>query len=392
MNDLKNHAPVQSRILIIDIIRGFALFGILLVNTPSLNTPAFMDTNDFGFKTTALDHSISSFIFTFAMESFYPIFALLFGVGAAIFLSKQAPQISKLFWRRMAFLLFVGVLDAIFIWWGDILIVYALLGSLLVFFADLKTRTLGLIALAIMCIVLLLGFYENFGGNAAIERFWPETASIYAQGNFFEISVQRFRDYIQVYFLNASPIAGLAYYLDIFGIMLLGMWVHKKGILTRVHENKLLIAKIGVLSLGVAILYVILADVVGLNLEVLAPLKGLSTGIFYSAVIALFSCIRIGHKLLSPLAQNGRMSLSCYLFFNLSLSLIFYGYGLGFYGSLGPAGQMPIVAALYLSSLLFSTIWLKYFPYGPFEWLWRLVTYGGISNTKKRAVMPLAKL
>ena len=83
----------SKRIIILDIIRGFALLGILLVNTPSLNTPAYMDTDDFAFKVSAADHAVTKLIFTFAMESFYPNFALLFGIGAAIFLSKRIPTL-----------------------------------------------------------------------------------------------------------------------------------------------------------------------------------------------------------------------------------------------------------------------------------------------------------
>jgi uncharacterized protein len=375
MPNLNIAAPIKDRILTLDIIRGFALFGILLVNTPTLNTPAFMDTQDFGFQTTALDQNVSQFIFRFAMESFYPIFALLFGISAMIFLSKNNANTRMLFWRRMGFLLVVGVLHAIFVWWGDILIVYALLGSLLPFFKDLKPGRLGKMVLSLMMLIFLLQAYQSYLGAEHTKHIWPDTETIYAQGSFLKISAQRAHDYVQVYFQNAAPLETCIYFLGIFTIMLLGMWVQKKAILLDVKGNRSFFIWSTSTSLVLLFAYHSLSRL-GFNLEFVGVFKGLCTGIFYISLISLLCSTKSGFKVLKPLSYNGRMSLSNYLGFNIALSLIFYGYGLGLYGSLGPASQMPIVFGLYVGSLVVSAWWLKHFPYGPFELVWRLFTYG----------------
>lgn len=379
MKEVGQGAPVQDRIIIIDIIRGFALFGILLVNTPTLNSSAFLDGSDFAFQSTAMDHLVTKIIFTFALGSFYPIFALLFGIGAAIFLSKKGPQTSKLFLRRMTFLFFIGLIDLLFIWWGDILFVYSVLGFLLIFFAGLNTKKLGMLTLGIMLIVLGLGIYQNFHAQPQISS-WPDVTSIYAQGSFFEITIQRAKDYIQLFFLNMETVEVIAYYLGIFGIMLLGMWVHKKNLLKDIDKNPGLIAIIGTASASFVITYLILTEYFSITLLVPKSFKGFAAGLSYISFMILFFRTRVGFYILKPLALNGRMSLSCYLAFNLSLSLIFYGYGLGLYGSMGPAMLMPIVFSLYVASLLFSSWWLKHFAFGPAEWIWRLSTYGKINE------------
>jgi uncharacterized protein len=79
---------------------------------------------------------------------------------------------------------------------------------------------------------------------------------------------------------------------------------------------------------------------------------------------------------LKPLGLVGRMSLSNYILHNLCLSLVLYGYGLGFYGRIGPFDQLPLLIALIMFSLIFSFTWLRYFRFGPLEWLWRVATYG----------------
>ena len=365
--------PESKRIIILDIIRGFALFGILLVNTPSLNTPAWMDTIDFGFQKSVYDHAVTKFIFAFAMESFYPIFAMLFGIGVAIFLSKEAHNIYKLYVRRMLFLLLIGLLHASLVWWGDILIVYAVLGLFLPFFYSWQPRNILIFIILIMFTLCGIELMQPTAENLSEQSF--DTLLTYSTGSFWQITRQRIYDWVQVYFLNATPWDSLIYFLNMFAIMLLGMWAHKQKVLNMLENNfKILILT----SFGI-VLFTFLANI----LDILSPLTKLSKSIFYILLIILISRNKYMYAVLRPLANNGRMSMTNYLGFNICLSLIFYGYGLGLYGSMGPAWQMFIVVALYLIFLGFSTLWLSKFNYGPFERIWRLATYGSLAKNKK---------
>lgn len=377
-------APESQRIALIDIIRGFALFGILLVNTPSLNTPVHLDTDDFGFQTSFLDHLVTKFIFTFAMESFYPIFAMLFGVGAAIFLSKKGPGIAGLYLRRMVILLCFGLLHASLVWWGDILIVYAVLGVPLVFFADKSAKAILNSVFVIMLIIFGISIFHTFTQSAETDAHALDATAIYALGNFADISAQRIKDYLQAFFLNDDPLSVFSYFLDMLGIMLLGMWIHKKGFLSRPLEHKNTIVKIATISGLFAFTLIMLNDVAHVDTNLLSPIKGLSKAIFYFSIIGLLMMSRTKSRLGKAFAAMGRMSLTSYLGFNIVLSLIFYGYGLGLYGSVGPAWQMPIVVGLYVAFIFFTSTWQKYFAYGPIEWLWRFGTYGRAPQFRKK--------
>jgi len=370
MNNNKAMATSETkRIAILDIIRGFALFGILLVNTPSLNTPAYMDTDDFGFQRSLADHTVSKFIFSFAMESFYPIFALLFGIGAAIFLSKEGFGVSKLFLRRLFFLFIIGLFHASLVWWGDILIVYASLGVFLLPFSTWDAKNILKVVGVIFGTICLISISQTI---------WPspeqavahgaDTLLVYSQGTFYEITRQRIHDWVQVFFLNATPLDSLVYFLDMFGIMLLGMWVHKQNILKKLEENIKLLLFLVLSAFVISVFSYVNPDITG-------PIRGLSKGVLYVSLLLLITRNKYGLRFFAPLAYNGRMSMTNYLGFNICLSFIFYGYGLGLYGTVGPASQMLIVFVLYFSFLVLSSLWLRYFSHGPFEYIWRLATY-----------------
>jgi uncharacterized protein len=363
--------PTTERIAILDIIRGFALFGILLVNCPSLNTPAWLDTKDFGFKTSFLDTQVTNFIFSFAMESFYPIFALLFGIGAAIFLSKDSLSINKLYARRMLFLLVIGFLHAFLVWWGDILIIYATLGIFLLLFNKLKSNYLIIICLSIILSSLIISTTQILLPTPQSTAYvGPDTLLIYSEGTFAQITQQRMHDWVQVFFLNAGILDLLVYFLDMFALMLLGMWVYKNKILDKLNNN------INLLFLVITLSFLI--SILSYNIIYLEPISGISKGILYISILILSAKNKYMYKIISPLAYNGRMSMTNYLGFNIILSIIFYGYGCGLYGSIGPASQMPIVFSLYFGFLIMSNYWLKYYNYGPFEYIWRVATYGQV--------------
>ena len=366
----------SQRIVILDIIRGFALLGILMVNAPSLNTPAYMDTDDFAFQVSPADHAVTKFIFSFAMESFYPIFALLFGIGAAIFLSKVTPGVSKLYLRRLLFLFIIGLFHAFFVWWGDILIIYACLGSFLLYFYTWQPKNiLKIIATIFGTISIICLSQALWPSPELLIPKGPDTLLVYSTGNFYDITLQRMHDWVRVFFLNATPLDSFVYFLDMFGIMLLGMWIQKKKILSILEEN----SKLLILLLLIMFILTIFCNIFP---DLIWPLKGLSKGLLYVTILLLITRNNFLRRLLAPLAYNGRMSMTNYLGFNICLSFIFYGYGLGLYGSMGPASQMAIVFVLYFAFLAFSVLWLRYFPYGPFEYIWRMATYGRLPRAK----------
>lgn len=395
----------HQRILLIDIIRGFALLGILLVNAPSLNSPIWTETTEFAFQNNTWDSIVTNFIFLFATNKFYPIFSFLFGLSAIIFMENAAQKGLKpqpLFIRRLGILFFFGLIHVVFVWWGDILITYALLGMLLALFYRASSRLLLATALFLLFLLMAIDVglaYEDWLSSNNLEEEVLEGSTeqsdileeeeemdfTYRDGSFVEIIKKRLEDYYDVFLWGLiTPddkndfAMYLSYYLHILAIFLLGAWTQKRKILQNLEQNWPLIKKIGAYAIFIAFVTNILGAHYDFFDEALYALQGLSLGIVYLFLIIALYRQAAWKKRLAPLASIGKMSLTVYLGGNLLLSLIFYSYGLGLYGAMGPGTQLWITLAIYFGFLGFSVMWLKYYRFGPLEYLWRRLTYNKI--------------
>lgn len=409
----------HERMVLLDIIRGLALFGILLVNAPSLNSPIGISESDFAFQTNTWDYIVTNFIYLFAADKFYPIFSLLFGLSAMLFMeniAKQGHNPIRLFIRRMVILFFFGVIQAVFIWWGDILIIYAVLGLGLVLFYKLSARLLLMIIYTFFLVLTMihigLAYYHwhndyypdevmidttdesvinepNEVGSITeeeeISNFSNEDEMdlIYQYGSFMQIMEQRLQDYYLVSLAGilkpvnfANFIRYLTYYFHLFAIFLFGAWLQKKRIFQQIDDNWPIITHMGLYATVVAFITHLLSAHFDFFTEAFYPISGLSMGIVYIFIIIFLFHKKNWRKLLVPFAVVGRMSLSNYLMSNFILSLLFYGYGFGLYSKMGPGTQLWITIAIYIGLFLLSTFWLKHYRFGPLEWLWRVLTYG----------------
>ena len=421
-NQLTLPTAPNERIVLLDIIRGLALFGILLVNAPSLNSPIGIAEADFAFKTNTWDYIVTNFIYLFAADKFYPIFSLLFGLSAILFMENIAKQGNNpigLFSRRMVTLFIFGAIQAIFIWWGDILTVYAVLGLGLVLFYRVPARLLLMIIYAFFFILTIihigLAYYhwhndyypdetildtttENVISESAeedpnmaneIANFDDEDNNedemdlIYNYGSFGQIMKKRLQDYYLIAIAGiiepndwSNFIRYLTYYCHLFAIFLLGAWLQKKKIFQHIDDNWPVIIKIGLYATGIAFITQLLGAHFDFFAEAFYPISGLAMGIVYIFIITFLFHKENWQKPLAPFAAVGKMSLSNYLISNLILSLLFYGYGFGLYGTIGPGTQLWITMVIYIGLFIFSSLWLKYYRFGPLEWLWRILTYG----------------
>lgn len=423
-NQLTTPTAPHERIVLLDVIRGLALFGILLVNAPLLNSPIGMSKSDFAFKTNTWDYIVTSFIYLFATDKFYPIFSLLFGLSAILFMENMAKQGNnplRLFIRRMVILFFFGAVQVVFIWWGDILVVYAVLGLGLVLFYKISARLLLMIIytsfLVLTMIHIGLAYYhwkndyypdevmvESTTENTMNESYEedPTTATeisnfssedemdlIYQKGSFMQIMEQRLRDYYLVSLAGIIKpvnlenfIRYLTYYLHLFAIFLFGAWLQKRKIFQNIDDNWHIITNMGIYATVVAFITHLLSAHFDFFTEAFYPISGLSMGIVYIFIIILLFHKNNWKKPLAPFAAVGKMSLSNYLMSNFILSLLFYGYGFGLYGKMGPGTQLWITLAIYAGLFFWSIFWLKHYRFGPLEWLWRVSTYGQIVAMK----------
>jgi uncharacterized protein len=400
-------APVSQaeRVQIVDSLRGFALFGILLVNMAIFYAP--FQQILFPVDPTAVwhDRAATWLIHFLAEGKFYTLFSLLFGLGLTLLMDRvqaRGGRFVPLYLRRLFVLLLIGVVHAFLIWPGDILIVYALLGALLIFFRKAKPRTLLIWAVILMAIPLLF----IFGSLALIElgRAVPEGAAqidaalaeveagyladieraarVYPSGSFSEITAQRVYDYTSL-----GLVSFFALGFNVLGLFLIGIYLGKRQIFQNLETNRPLLRKLLLWGLLIglpanAIYATLIMDTVRFAPSGVAIFATLAHGVGaplltlgYVATWSLLSTTPVWSARLNLLAPVGQMALTNYLMQSIVCTLIFYGYGLGFFGQIGAAAGILLTIVIFLLQIPLSHWWMKRFRYGPAEWLWRSLTY-----------------
>lgn len=380
-------APIKAneRITSIDIIRGFSILGIFLVNILSFSSPWIYLEKGIMWK-SALDIGTETFIDIFAQASFYTLFSFLFGFGMVIILERAEAKnynFPSLFTRRLFVLFVIGVIHAFFIWHGDILISYAFVGLFLLLFYQSKPITLLIWSFLLILIPSFiwgsylygmdkrtpypLSHYNPLGVHNAIE--------VYSTGNFIEITQQRITDWL---YANG----GLGFLFLIFLLLpmfLLGAYVAKKKWFHEPENHMKAIRWTWGISLIFGLIFKIIIPYsfernAGL-FYIQDSIGGPATAIFYATSIVLLVRISWMKKILTFFSYIGRLSLSNYLFQSIVSTFIFYGYGFGFYGKVSPFYGVLLVIFIYIVQVILSKWYLTKFSIGPIEWIWRNFTY-----------------
>ena len=364
----------HGRHLEIDIIRGGALFGVLLANLQSLTYPGiYLPPLAFA-NHTPVDRAAEAFIRGFAEGSFYPLFATLFGLGFAM--QTQKPGFTPAhFRRRLLVLLGFGVLHAIFVWEGDILVSYALLGFALIPLRSKSTRTLLLAIFG--CLVYSLGvFYAASNAGATPKNYLELATTTYAQGSYLEATQLRLID------LSAVLVEALFYFPHLLACFLLGLLVVRHGVAQTLSARPLLQRTLA-LSLCIGLPVTITHGVVMLTQPtMLAWLSALDTtlgsaalGLSYAAGLLLLLQSPSWQRRLKLLSFVGRASLSNYLLQSIIFTSLYYGYGGGLYARVPLSISVLLALTLFALQVLISRWWLSHYAQGPMEALWRHLTY-----------------
>lgn len=398
-------ALAGERIDAIDIVRGFALFGILAVNMAYFSHPIYTLLAGLRTATTPLDRAVEFAIRFLAEGKFYPLFSLLFGLGLVLQMQRAEARgvaFVPLYLRRLAVLLLLGLAHAFLIWPGDILATYALLGFVLLLFRARAPKTLliwagVLLALPVLFMALSVAALEASratpGGAAEIERALAEMAAdyaaraaeasrVYATGTYSEITAQRARDLAFFAPFQAFILP------SVLAMFLLGLFAGRRGIAQSIPAHRPFLRRVRAWGLGLGLplnlIYAVTSELsertVPSPLELVATTSlaagGPALSLGYAATLALLVQTPAWRRWLAPLAAAGRLALSNYLLQSLICTLIFYGYGLGLFGRVGAAAGLLLTVVLYLLQLSLSVWWLRRFQFGPAEWLWRSLTYG----------------
>lgn len=363
-----------NRMHILDILRGFAVFGILAVNIAGWAGPSYLPGYVSPQDIPIYDQIAEYFVLYLADGKFFTIFSFLFGLGFSVQLSRaeaKGRQISSFYPRRLLVLLAFGVIHTLF-WVDDILRLYALLGFILLLFRHRSNREL----LAWAGVFFALGYVFSLT-NASFENTLPNLAGpardIYRNGSF--LTVAQFQIWAGIYmFLLVVQIQGA----NVMSLFLLGFLAGRVKFFEKLPENRGLLQKTMAIGLLTGIVLNTAhhwLDTTWLaNLDFIIGALGLSAA--YTSGLCLLSLRETGAKLLTPLGQVGRMALSNYMLQSIICSFIFNGYGLGFYEKIGQAGLVGLTVVIYLAQVLISNWWLSRFQFGPLEWVWRSLTYG----------------
>ncbi|WP_096271263.1 DUF418 domain-containing protein [Paucisalibacillus globulus] len=395
---------IKERILTIDIIRGFALFGIFLVNMPSFHRAIFMKQMQ-GYEPvyTGLDYWLDAFFTLFIDMKFFTIFSFLFGLGFYIFISRAEMKglgATSLFVRRMLALLLFGLIHLIGLWFGDILHTYALAGLFLLLFYKRKIITmliwagsLLLVYNAFNLLTLLIpnSFLEQIEvPRTVMESAVSEYASVYQNAGYLEWLSYRLGAELPMIFLNIIPAM-----LPVLAMFLIGLAAGKAGIFQNISKYLPFIKKVcfitllisipllillglftfGVLDWGVKQTYVILA---------LTSISSYPLCLFYISALTLLLRRDVWQQRLRMLGFAGQMALTNYLFQTILSLGIFVG--LGWYGDISLVMGTLICLVIFAGQIVISTLWLKKFRFGPFEWIWRTITYMKLQPMKQRRV------
>lgn len=396
--------PVRSRerVLEIDVLRGFAIFGILLVNVVYFAEPVYREVLDPTWPAPA-DRWVDAAVAFLAQGKFYTLFSLLFGLGLALQMERareRGTPLAPLFTRRLLVLLAFGLAHAFLFWWGDILTYYALLGFVLLGVRRASPRVLVRRAVLLAALPLLLN--AALTGLALVGAEAPEAqASLeqaraqYREAYQRAMEVYRSEDWLAMIprriadwgFATMGTVLNGFMFL-ILAMFLLGLAVGKLGIARRPAEHLPLLRNTLAwgLLLGVPgnALFVALgrgADPLQPGLGLLASVAGYLVGapalcLAYAAGLVLLMQRPGWRRRLAPLAAVGRTALSNYLLQTLVMTTLTYGYGFGLYGRIGPALALALAVAIYSLQVPLSRAWSRRFRFGPFEWVWRSLTYG----------------
>jgi uncharacterized protein len=401
---------VKQRIPSLDVMRGFALLGILVMNIQSfsmvsaayLNPTAYGDLTGPNWWVWFLGHVLTD-------QKMYGIFSMLFGAGIALMMSRAEARGAGagLHYRRMGWLILFGLLHAHMLWYGDILYTYGVCGLIVYLFRRKSPRRLlalsalfFTIASAISC---LNGWSMRFWPPEQIVSFtrdsWLPTAEMVQRevaayrGGWFAQMPYRIRE--AAFFETLLLLLSVGW--KSIGNMLLGMALIKAGVLTG-QRSRGMYAKMALAGLLIGL--PIVGFGVWRNVAAAWDVRySFFFGIQYNywgaiivdigwiGALMLFCTLSGLTQAKAALSAVGRTAFSNYILQTLIGTMLFYGHGFGLFGGVSRVDQILIVVAIWMVQLVISPLWLRYFAFGPLEWLWRSLTYCRVMPMKNSRLL-----
>ncbi len=367
---------IKKRVDEIDIIRGFALFGVLLVNLTMIDSTRY-SLEHIPFKALSGMELISAWtIRLLAQGKFYTIFSFLFGLGFYYFLQKESTEDTiKRFKRRLYVLLIMGVLHTIFVWYGDILHVYAIAGFFLINNKDQNDNSIIRLMIVLFIFstsILMLGSQSS---SPEITLAASSAISAYQQSSYFEMLTYRIQNEVPLGLINLIVVIP-----KVLVLIYAGYFVGRKGWFNKIQTQRDRIRRYGIISGILFLISIIMILILSSSnnpyafkgLTLFEEISTLGGSVFYMTTILLMSQNKSLKKVLFPLKNLGKMALTNYLMQTIFWTTFFNGYGVGYFGKIPYYLYFPMTIGFIALQILLSSLWLSRFEQGPMEKLWRM--------------------
>lgn len=389
---------VTDRIQSLDILRGIAILGILIMNIQSLSMPgaAYLNPTAYG-NLEGMNYWVWVLSHLFADQKFMTLFSVLFGAGILLVsqrMEQKGGSAVKFHLMRNFWLLLIGLIHAYLIWYGDILVTYALCSFLVFWLRNLPPRRLIIIGILVLSVPTL--FYLFFSNSlsmmpaetlAELKMDWQPSSALIAQ----EIMAVTgsLGEQLSYTIGAAIEMQTLVFFMQFLwrasGLMLIGMALYKWGVLSASRSTSFYLkGMLGAFAIGFPLtIYGLIQNFeAGWSMEY-SMFKGStfnywgSLGISYGYLCAvmLFAKSKTALGVKARFAAIGQMALTNYLAQSILGVLIFYGLGLGLFGEVSRSSQFLITLGIWALQFSWSKPWLQTFKFGPIEWLWRSLSY-----------------
>ncbi|WP_213981920.1 DUF418 domain-containing protein [Sphingomonas sp. dw_22] len=394
-------APVADRIHVIDSLRAAALCGVILFNIVAM-VAGFL-SQELLAKASPVDLGFAAVDVLLIQGKARSCFALLFGVGFGILMERAASRgqdFTAFYLRRMAVLLAIGLCNLSFLFFGDILILYAIMGMVMLLFRGWSSRALLIGGLAlIVAPPVLQGILEAIAGGplpnlaglspAQANALMPASIHAYQGSDYAAYVAANWRYYLDMYWAHTAD--ALVYNASVLGLFLLGLWTARNGVLADVERWRPFLRKVAWWCLPIGLLLSVVQGSRHLGIPAHGVMHGVVTASYAALAFAAFGYIALlclfltrgGRPLQKALAPMGRMALTGYLTSNAIGSFVFYGWGLGRMSGWSVTGICLFGLAIFAGLCAFSAVWLRFFRFGPAEWVWRSLTYGRLQPLRK---------
>jgi uncharacterized protein len=393
-----------ERIVVLDVLRGFALYGVLIANAvPWFSGRAFMPRAELVAQLDSIDRVFLFLLNVFVDGKAMTLLTFLFGLGFSMQLQRaeaSGRSVLPVHFRRLAALGLIGAAHVLLIWWGDILFGYAIAGVGLVFFRRVRGWKLLAWAFGLALVPQIVASIPAV--SRAMAPLAPEpadntafNAQVFAAITGNDLRVLTVMHVKQAYYhLGRSWVP---YFPWLLGRFLLGYWVGTTRLIHDAEERlpffrKLLAWGLGLGLAGSLVMAVrrminrngvVLSENASFWLSIPAELGTLLLAGAYLAAVVLLMRRPAWRRALMAFAPVGQMALTNYLLQSVLCTFIFYGWGLGLAGKVHAAHLLPITLVVFTIQALISRAWLARFRFGPAEWLWRSMTYGRIQPLRR---------